>query len=46
MTGRTNTDKIDDYRLKAFVDKGLSTDKSKRFANVNERESEFKNLFA
>ena len=36
MTGRTNTDKIDNQKLKEFVEKGLNSDKSKRFQNIEE----------
>ena len=36
MTGKTNTENIKDFRLKAFVEKGLNSDKSKRFQNVSE----------
>ena len=36
MTGRTNTDVISNPEVKAFIGKGLSHDKSKRFQNVDE----------
>ena len=35
MTGRTNTEKAPDS-LRDFVQRGLSTDKAKRFKNTNE----------
>jgi len=41
MTGRTNTDKIDNKGLKDFVSKGLSSDKSKRFQDVGQLKSSF-----
>lgn len=44
MTGRTNTDNIKDEKLKCFVKKGLSADKSKRFHSVNEKMISFRNL--
>lgn len=36
MTGKTNTDKISDEKLRAFVEKGLNPDQTKRFQNVSE----------
>ncbi len=36
MTGRTNTDKVNDLKLKEFVERGLNVDKNKRFQNVDE----------
>jgi serine/threonine-protein kinase len=36
MTGRTNTDKISNKSLKDFVHKGLSSDRQKRFQNIDE----------
>jgi len=44
LTGKTNTDNISNHKLQAFVQKGLSPDKSKRFQNVNEVVQEFRNL--
>ncbi len=36
MTGKTNTDKVKDEKMKAFIVKGLNPDKTKRFQNVSE----------
>ncbi|AGK97113.1 protein kinase domain-containing protein [Clostridium pasteurianum] len=36
LTGRTNTGKIENTQLKEFVVKGLNTDKTKRFQNIDE----------
>ena len=36
MTGKTNSDNIPDQKLRAFVQKGLHSDKSVRFQNVTE----------
>lgn len=36
LTGRTNTDKIQNTQLKEFVLKGLNSDKKKRFQNIDE----------
>lgn len=36
MTGKTNTSNIKNTTLKSFIQKGLSSDKKKRFQNVNE----------
>lgn len=44
MTGKTNTEKITDLRLKAFVARGLNADKSKRFNSVNEIVQAFREL--
>lgn len=44
LTGKTNTDNITNSKLQAFVQKGLSPDKSKRFQNINEVVQEFRNL--
>ena len=44
LTGKTNTDNISNSKLQAFVQKGLSPDKSKRFQNVNEVVQEFRDL--
>lgn len=44
LTGKTNTDNISNPKLQAFVRKGLNTDKSLRFQNVNELAREFRNL--
>lgn len=42
MTGRTNTDRISDEKMKKFVEKGLNPDKNKRFQNVSEMMKEFR----
>lgn len=44
LTGKTNTDNISNPKLQAFVQKGLNTDKSLRFQNINELLREFRNL--
>lgn len=44
MTGKTNTDKITDDGLRAFVKRGLSTDKSKRFQNAKKMIQEFRKI--
>ena len=36
MTGRTNIERINNEKLKKFVEKGLNSDKSKRFQSVAE----------
>lgn len=41
LTGRTNTEKIDNPLLKQFVLKGLNADKSKRFQDIDELISTF-----
>lgn len=42
MTGKTNTSKIKDNNLKMYVEKGLNSDKEKRFKNVEEMIRDFK----
>ncbi len=42
MTGKTNTEKIVNIKLKAFIEKGLNPDKSKRFQNVSEMINSFR----
>lgn len=44
MTGKTNTSKIKDNKLKVFVEKGLNPDKEKRFKNVDEMIRDFKGI--
>lgn len=44
MTGKTNTDKIDNPQLRVFVEKGLNPDKKKRFQNANEMMKSFRQL--
>lgn len=44
MTGRTNTEKIANASLKSFVNKGLSTDKKKRFQDIDDLISAFNQL--
>lgn len=41
MTGRTNTEKIENVDLKNFVIRGLSSDKKKRFQDIDELISAF-----
>lgn len=42
MSGKTNSDKISDDKLKSFVAKGLNPDKSKRFQSVDEMTQAFR----
>lgn len=42
MTGKTNIEKNENIQLKSFVEKGLNTDKSKRFKNIFELIEHFK----
>lgn len=42
MTGKTNTGKITNQNLRAFVEKGLNPDKIKRFQNIRDMISAFK----
>ena len=42
MTGKTNTEKITNQNLRAFVEKGLNPDKIKRFQNIRDMVSAFK----
>lgn len=42
MTGKTNTEKITNQNLRAFVEKGLNPDKTKRFQNIRDMISAFK----
>lgn len=42
MTGKTNTEKITNQNLRAFVEKGLNPDKIKRFQNIRDIISAFK----
>jgi len=44
MTGKTNTEKINDNNLKIFVEKGLSSDKKQRFQTVLELAGEFRKI--
>lgn len=44
MTGRTNTDRVDDAKLKLFVEKGLSSNKGIRFKSIEELTDAFKLL--
>lgn len=41
-TGKTNTEKITNQNLRAFVEKGLNPDKIKRFQNIRDMISAFK----
>ena len=41
MTGRTNTERIENPSLKEFVNRGLSSDKKKRFQDIDELTSAF-----
>ena len=42
MKGKTNTEKITNQNLRAFVEKGLNPDKIKRFQNIRDMISAFK----
>lgn len=42
MTGKTNIDSISEPNMRAFVNKGLNADKSKRFKNMSEMTLAFK----
>ncbi len=44
MTGKTRTDKITDTNLHGFVLKGLNTNKSIRFQNIEELANSFKSI--
>lgn len=44
MTGKTNTKKITNQNLRAFVEKGLNPDKTKRFQNIRDMISAFKTI--
>lgn len=44
LTGKATADRITDTKLKAFVEKGLSVDKTKRFRSVKEMEIAFRNI--
>ena len=44
MTGKTNTEKIVNQNLRAFVERGLNPDKSKRFQNIRDMVSAFKTI--
>ena len=44
MTGKTNTEKITNQNLRAFVERGLNPDKTKRFQNIRDMISAFKTI--
>ena len=44
MTGKTNTEKIANQNLRAFVERGLNPDKTKRFQNIRDLISAFKTI--
>lgn len=44
MTAKTNTEKITNQNLRAFVEKGLNPDKTKRFQNIRDMISAFKTI--
>ena len=44
MTGKTNKEKIANQNLRAFVERGLNPDKSKRFQNIRDMVSAFKTI--
>ena len=45
MTCKTNTEKIANQNLRAFVERGLNPDKSKRFQNIRDMVSAFKTIY-
>lgn len=44
MTGKTNVDSISEHNMRAFVQKGLNVDKSKRFKSISEMTHAFKSV--
>ena len=44
MTGKTYTEKIANQNLRAFVERGLNPDKTKRFQNIRDMISAFKTI--
>lgn len=44
MTGKTNTEIIANQNLRAFVERGLNPDKTKRFQNIRDMISAFKTI--
>lgn len=42
LTGKTNTERIQDVKLKKFVEKGLNPDKAKRFESAKEMADELR----
>ena len=44
MEGKTNTSNISNTKLKAFVEKGLASDKTKRYQSVDELFEKFKEI--
>lgn len=44
MTGKTNVDSISEPNMRAFVNKGLNADKSKRFKNISDMTFAFKGV--
>ena len=44
MTGKTNTEKITNQNLRNFVERGLNSDKTKRFQNIRDMISAFKTI--
>lgn len=44
MTGKYNTNKIQNVNLKTFITKGLNSDKSKRYQNVDDMLNAFKSI--
>ena len=45
ITGKTNINKIDNKKIKEFVLKGVNSDISKRYKNVNEIRNAYNNLY-
>lgn len=44
MTGKTNTTKIENKNLQEFVKRGMNTDCSKRYKDVEELLKEFRKI--
>lgn len=44
LTGRTNVDNIQNPHIKAFISKGLNSDKTQRFQNIDELTQFFREL--
>ncbi|MDR2067682.1 MAG: protein kinase family protein [Holosporaceae bacterium] len=45
ITGKINLDKVDNLKIKAFINKGMNADKSRRFENLDVLRESFLDLF-
>lgn len=45
LTGKINLDKVKDEKISLFINKGLNTDKTIRYSNVNEIRKTFAEIF-